>query len=361
MAAKKPSPLTKPSAAFKIDGETPLDRELRLRDNEVRGLKAQLEEATARVKRHQTAAAEWEERFNQLAALKQVREPLPRLTLPKEGEHRGLVLALWSDWHVAEVVQRSKVSGRNAYSPEIAARRAQCCAANTVRIFRHLARSYKVDTLVLYLLGDFVTGYLHEELAQTNAMGTVEEGIYAEKLLIGALEQVIEAREIKRVRLICHRGNHGRTTRKMQFKNDFETSHETWIYSHLRDVFGRSAKVEFVIPEPAVYLEEVLPHWSVRSFHGHQVRYQDGVGGLSIPLNKWEAKQDKTEKAAFNVMGHWHSYSSPNATTILNGSLKGYDEYAAENGFAFQEPLQALALLDTQRRMVAQHLPIFCA
>jgi hypothetical protein len=59
-------------------------------------------------------------------------------------------------------------------------------------------------------------------------------------------------------------------------------------------------------------------------------------------------------------MGHYHNYGEPNARTTLNGSLKGYDEYAASAGFPYQEPLQAFLLLDATRRMMAQRMPIFC-
>lgn len=347
---------------FKIDGEIPEDAGYLARDRQIAALTAKLHEAQRTSKRHLLACVAAEERFNNLAALKEVRAPYPSI-LPGPGRpehHRGLAIAAWSDWHVEEIVDSAKTSGRNRYHPDIAARRAEICARNTVKLCRHVARSYSVDSLLLYLLGDFITGYIHPELAETNAMAPVEGGQFAERLLIAALEQIESEKSLKRIRIVCHRGNHARTTKKMQFKNDFETSFETWIYAHLRDVFRNSKKLEFVIPEADVHLQAAIPDYRIRSFHGHQVRYQDGIGGLTIPLNKWEARQDKTDKADFNLLGHWHTYSLPNSTTILNGSLKGYDEFASSFGFAYQPPLQAFALLDTHRRMIAQHLPIFC-
>ncbi len=41
------------------------------------------------------------------------------------------------------------------------------------------------------------------------------------------------------------------------------------------------------------------------------------------------------------IMGHWHQYLSLKGI-IVNGSLKGYDEYAMSNRFSFEEPRQAL-------------------
>ena len=41
------------------------------------------------------------------------------------------------------------------------------------------------------------------------------------------------------------------------------------------------------------------------------------------------------------IMGHYHQYISIKGA-IVNGSLKGYDEYAMGNRFAFEIPKQAL-------------------
>jgi hypothetical protein len=41
------------------------------------------------------------------------------------------------------------------------------------------------------------------------------------------------------------------------------------------------------------------------------------------------------------MCGHWHSlFNGPGL--IINGSLKGYDEYAYKMNFQFEEPGQAL-------------------
>ena len=241
-----------------------------------------------------------------------------------------------------------------------ARRRAEHCAASTIRLWRHLAKSYRIDTLLLYLGGDFITGYLHEELAQTNSMAPVEEAQFAKELLIGGLDALAAEKSIKKLHLVCMRGNHGRTTRKMQFKNDYETSFESMIYWGLQERYEKQKRITVEVPRGDVHLLEVLPDWHVRMYHGHQVRYGDGVGGLTIPLNKWQHRQDTTRKARFNLMGHYHNYSLPNPNTLLNGSLKGYDEYAASHGFRFEEPYQALCLVDAGRKIVAQHMPIFC-
>lgn len=350
---------------FTLDGEDPataaLAAEHRRAERAIAAVKGELRDVRSQLTRAEKERDQWEERFQALAAIKEPLEPHPIFSRAPaaSADNTGVMLAAWSDWHVAEVVEKSKVRGLNAFSPEIAARRAAQCAASTLAIWRHLAKSYSMDTLVLFLGGDFGSGWIHEELAQTNEMGPVEEARYAETLLKSSIELLANERSLRRLRIVAMRGNHFRTTRRMQFKNDYETSYESWIYWHLRDLLA-SKKVQWDIPHGDVHLTEILPGWALRTFHGHQIRYQDGVGGLTIPLNKWVARQDSTQPAALNLFGHWHHYGQPSGRAILNGSLKGFDEMGASLGFAFQPPLQAAALLDLRRRLIAQHLPIFC-
>jgi Calcineurin-like phosphoesterase len=297
-----------------------------------------------------------------LAALRDVHPPVPLVRHKFSGaEHQGIMLVNWSDWHVAEIVESKAVQGRNKYNPEVARARASYCAQSTRRLWLHnRASSYKMDTMVLMLGGDFITGYLHEELAQTNAMPPVEEGLFARELLASCLEHLLEEKTIKRLHVVCMRGNHARNTRKIQFKNDFGTSHETWIYSWLAEQFSDDVRVTFDVPPTDIHVVKLTKDLSVRFFHGHQVKYQDGVGGLTIPLNKWLHKQDKIQKADINMLGHFHMFSQPTSNSFLNGANKGWDEFALSHGFPYQPPLQTSVLVDVRRKLVSKIMPVFC-
>ena len=329
-------------------------------DLALRAIRGPRDAARKQVATVQRALAELQARFDLFAAVKSP-PAQPPFKLPKSTRaDSGVSIAVWSDWHVAERVDPRKIDNLNKYSPEIAKERAAHCAISTAKLHRHVASTHAVDSMVLFLGGDFITGYLHPELEQTNALAPVEEAMFAQQLLISAINTLLDEKKIRQIRIICMRGNHGRTTFKMQFKNDYETSLETFIYTTLFRHFQHEPRIRFDIPRGDVHHAQILPGWCLRCFHGHQVKYGDGVGGLTIPLNKWLAKQDRTQVADFNLMGHYHHYSLPSTRVILNGSLKGFDEYAASKGLPFQEPLQSFALLDAERRMVAQHLPIFC-
>jgi hypothetical protein len=57
-------------------------------------------------------------------------------------------------------------------------------------------------------------------------------------------------------------------------------------------------------------------------------------------------------------LGHWHQYIST-PSMIVNGSLKGFDEYAMLMGFGHEAPQQALAIITPERNVTIQ-APVFC-
>ena len=55
-------------------------------------------------------------------------------------------------------------------------------------------------------------------------------------------------------------------------------------------------------------------------------------------------------------MGHWHS-PKWGEDFVVNGSLKGYDEYAKDGGFKFAAPSQQLFTL-TPERGIGQRIEV---
>ena len=57
------------------------------------------------------------------------------------------------------------------------------------------------------------------------------------------------------------------------------------------------------------------------------------------------------------LLGHWHQYIHL-TRLIVNGSLKGYDEYAYTNNFPFEKPQQALWLTHPKYG-ITYRMPVF--
>jgi hypothetical protein len=75
------------------------------------------------------------------------------------------------------------------------------------------------------------------------------------------------------------------------------------------------------------------------------VKYQGGIGGLTVPLNKAVIGWNNARYADVTCGGHWHQYLPlPNA--VVNGSLIGYNPYAEWIRASPEKPQQASFVVD---------------
>lgn len=260
----------------------------------------------------------------------------------KNGKGR-IVLQQFSDWHCDEIVTKGQTNGRNEYNPDIFKKRVGVLTDGVIKILRHTNKECEAHTLVIHLGGDWISGWIHDEGKESNSMSPIEGIGLAGHHLNKCIDTVIEnmPKSIKKVVLVCSRGNHGRVTRRMRFSNEFETNYETMIYSELGRKFDGENRVDVVhTKSPITYVN--VGGQVIRFIHGQQIRYKDGVGGITIPLNKRQKNWDRSEVADFNSMGHFHQCSMPNSRTIMNGSLVGFNAYADNFGFSYEDPMQGM-------------------
>lgn len=266
--------------------------------------------------------------------------------LEKEG-NTGFLIA--SDFHLEETVQASTVLGMNEYNLEIAEQRTKNFFANAV----YMIRKKPVDNLVIGLLGDFIGGFIHDELMQTNGLAPMEGIAFAKKLLVSGLKYIHdELPELKKIVVIGICGNHARTTRRMQFNNGFAMNHEYFLYKDIEQIITLMglSKFEFVIPESEFAYLDIYGK-KILFCHGHQFRTAGGVGGLYPPMLRWFGKMNQTIKIDKAFLGHYHQ-SIWTKECCVNGSLKGYDAYALGNGLAFEEPKQTYVILNEKRGFI---------
>lgn len=260
-------------------------------------------------------------------------------------------IAMASDWHVEEIVKPSTVQGRNKYNPDIAQERADRFWQKIVLLTARNRTDTTIENLVLILGGDFISGAIHEELLENTAMRPMEAILLAQDMLDSGLRFLKGHGGFKRIVVICKDGNHGRGTDKIRFASRTGNSLEWAMYQNLAK---RHQDLEWVIEDS--YLTYYTVYGKVlRVHHGDAIRYIGGVGGLEIPMKRAYYQWNMTDPADINLMGHYHSYM-PGYNTV-NGSLIGYNAYAAANKFAYQPPMQAYLLLDADRGITV-HSPI---
>jgi predicted phosphodiesterase len=246
---------------------------------------------------------------------------------------RGVPMMLWSDWHYGEVVRPEEVGGMNEFNADIAAARITKLVDTSIDLaFNHMGRAEKeYPGAVVCLGGDMLSGDIHEELFATNDRTTQQCINDLTDLLASALERVADT--FGKVFVPCVVGNHGRASRKPRMKGRVYTSHEWNIYCSLERHFRHDKRVQFFIPGETDAYFKVYGHRFLLT-HGDSlgVKGGDGIIGAIGPIVRGKIKVGHSEaEIGRNVdtllMGHWHQMLwLPGC--IVNGALKGYDEYA---------------------------------
>jgi hypothetical protein len=300
-----------------------------------------------------------EEDLKSLAAIKEYPPTKFDIPAPKQkNKNEATAIIQWSDWHCDEIVEFESTNGMNEFNKSIAKQRVSKLAENTVKLLDSQRSAVDINNVILHLGGDAIGGYIHPELQQTNSMSPLQGIFYAKDLVVSALEYLMQHGNIKNLVVVTSRGNHGRTTPKMQYANDYAMNFETFLYWSLADYFKNEKRITFKIDQSELSYITVYDK-ILRFFHGHQIKFQGGIGGLTIPLYKAIHRWDSNIKAYYNFMCDKHTYSQPTPNCQVNGSLKGYDAFAVSHGFSFQPPLQSFTLLDSKRGITIK-APIFC-
>ena len=254
-------------------------------------------------------------------------------------------IALFSDAHIEETVKSASVMGLNEYNVKIARERIEKYFANLVSCLN----TDKVEYLLFASLGDTISGFIHEELSQSNELTPLEATFEAQNLIYNGLKYICDNTELKRIKFVGIVGNHSRVTNKIQHSNGYKMSYEWLMYKNIqKQAELEGLPIEFDIPESEMAIEDTSDGKRFLFIHGFQIKGSGNgtVCGIYPSLGRLSLKYGKVYKQDKIYLGHFHScISIPNA--VVNGSIIGYNSYALTNGFAYEEPAQMYELYDT--------------
>lgn len=249
------------------------------------------------------------------------------------------------DWHAGEYVDPDQVDRLNEYDMSIFHSRAKRVIDTTVDLLEHHMVKPDYPGIVVALLGDMVSGDIHQELKETNELPTIPTILD----VCGVLKQSLGylADRFGRVHVVAVVGNHGRNTVKMQAKNRTATSFDWLLYKMVEMQFENDKRITFQIPDGGDARLKVHNHDYIVT-HGDQFRGGDGIIGPLGPLARGDYKKRLRESMVDQtydtmVTGHFHRLITL-SQLITNGSLVGYNEYAYLNNMPYEPPQQALWL-----------------
>ncbi len=289
--------------------------------------------------------------------------PEPPRWLNKEPgkSSTGIPLICVNDWHWGEYVDPDQVGGVNKFNRAIARDRVRVLNDTVIDLcFNHMTNPTYPGAVVA-VLGDMITGNIHEDLAMTNdgpVMWSVNE---VENQLIGLLKSW--KKRFKKLAVICVPGNHGRNTVKPRINNKVYESYEWLIYCHIEQYFRNDPDVSVYVPN------EVDAHFSIfghriMATHGDTlgVKGGDGLIGALGPIARGAMKigaQQRQIGRDFDTLliGHYHFFMPRGDATpvLMSSALMGYNTYAhLQLRVRASRPSQALSFIHHKHGFTAQ-------
>lgn len=284
----------------------------------------------------------------------------------KKEKNKVVPIAVLSDLHYGEVVELPQVGYSNQFNVETAEKRLQEWVETLIALcYDYEKEPPNYDGIVVCLGGDMISGDIHDELKASNDLPSLG----AVMRLAGMLKKCLLtiADKFGNVVVPCVTGNHGRITHKPQAKNYNEVNFETLLYLMLERELESDKRFNFIFPDDTVV------HFTVYGTnyaltHGNFMGVNGGHGiiGSIGPITRGAQKIILSEASKPNpirvdkvIMGHWHTAMElPNA--FVNGSLKGYDEYAQNFLRAKFEPPTQIVWREHQQRGPIRFEKIYC-
>lgn len=286
----------------------------------------------------------------EIAALHIIKESSATVEAPEwclrknhPGGLTGVPTLFLSDLHWGEVVSPQEIGGVNQYNLKIAGDRLKQVVQTTVDLCKTYIAKPNYPGIVVPLGGDIFSGDIHEELTDTNELPLMPTFLDAQAALMAALTTLAD--EFGKVFVPVVVGNHSRTTRKPRCKSAVHTNFDWLLGKQLEMGMKHDKRITFRVSES---LDTQYRIYGTRYnlTHGDQFNGGSGIAGILSPLMLGDHRKRKRQMAVgqpydYMILGHWHSLFNGRGM-IINGSLKGYDEYAYKMNFQYEDPGQAL-------------------
>ena len=266
-----------------------------------------------------------------LDAMPTVRAPRALTKKQIGGRTTESLVLLASDWHAGEVVDADEMGGLNAYDFNVFVARLQHLVAKCLHFTTENMAQHVFEELHVVMLGDMVSGIIHEEFAETNCLTIGEQATLTALVSAQALLELAQA--FPHVVVTCVVGNHGRTSKKPRFKHRAATNWDWICYNYMALLVRQQRNITFRVPAAYWCGVEIQGH-RFHIAHGDQIRGWAGFPfyGAARETAAWvEIGASKQQFFEYFLRAHFHTTMELQravGATIFNGSLIGGNEYA---------------------------------
>lgn len=263
--------------------------------------------------------------------------PTPQDWSPKrqrsDSAAEAILLPL-SDVHMGEVIDLAQMGGRNSYNQRIARERLKRYFQAAVKLGTAHWTGPPPSVIYLVLLGDLVSGEIHEELAKTNDLLAIPAVRELSEALVSGIKLLLASFKCD-IRVLSLPGNHGRITKKPEAKAFALNSYDTlaaWIVESWFAAKGER-RVSFSAPVSGDALVKIHG-WNILFTHGDRIGSRGGTGfigpaataarGMQRIIQDYAAEGEIVDGV---IIGHFHTPLELEQG-FVNGTFAGPSEYS---------------------------------
>jgi len=270
------------------------------------------------------------------------------------GDTPQAVVAPLSDTHIGEFIDLKQMAGLNSYDFDIFNNRLYGWATQLVTLIELRRSAVPIPELVIPMLGDMISGDIHEELSNTNLTNCMMQMIRGANLIAQALMFI--APHFETIRVPCVVGNHGRMTRKPPMKDKY-MDWDYLMYQWIAALVQKQPNIEFHIPKSYLTVFPVCNR-NILAMHGDAVSGAGSLASITKVLTNLRSvlhfkkglenetgEVPETIPAHFDsvMIGHFHRVDELDIGTgsaHICGCMKGADEFAMTRLQAVTKPQQ---------------------
>ena len=251
-----------------------------------------------------------------------------------ENKKSKYAILMLSDWHYGALCD----SQWNYYDTNVAKGRAEQLVAKTQSYILSLG----ITDLIVEINGDMCEGMINIGNRVASEESVVEQIINVSKLLskcILSLKPYVNS-----IKVVTTLGNHGRLTPNRKEQADERENFEMLIPEFLRLTLGDD--IPIVTSQGLDFVKYEFDDKIICLSHGHHDKAKSAIDNM---IRVYKVVPDEIH------LGHWHHMSDLNDSNIhvvVNGSIKGVDDFGLKATRCTTQPSQNLIVYGKDRMMI---------
>ena len=251
-----------------------------------------------------------------------------------ENKKSKYAILMFSDWHYGALCD----SQWNYYDTNVAQLRAEQLVAKTQSYILSLG----ITDLIVEINGDMCEGMINIGNRVASEESVVEQIINVSKLLskcILSLKPYVNS-----IKVVTTLGNHGRLTPNRKEQADERENFEMLIPEFLRLTLGDD--IPIITSQGLDFVKYEFDDKIICLSHGHHDKATSAIDNM---IRVYKVVPDEIH------LGHWHHMSDLNDSNIhvvVNGSIKGVDDFGLKATRCTTQPSQNLIVYGKDRMMI---------